>query len=83
MGEAGMHDPTPEFNAAFGKYAEEGLFFKDFISTAVPQMRTIPIDKSIKVEHHVGSYDDIRNIIQTTEGPIAIFECVCRNNAER
>ena len=83
MGEAGMHNPTPEFDAAFHEYAEDGLFFRDFINTAVPQMRTIPIDKSIKVEHHVGSYDEIRNIIKTTEGPIAIFECVCRKNAER
>ena len=82
MGEAGMLNPTPEFDAAFLEYAADGLFFRDFISTKVPQMRTIPIEKSINVEHHVGSYDDIRNIIQTTADPIAILECVCRKNAE-
>ena len=67
MAEAGMLNPTPGFFPAFGEYAEDGLFFKDFINTEVPQMRTIPIEKSINVEHHIGSYDDIKRIIETTE----------------
>jgi len=83
MAEAVMLNPTPGFFAAFREYAEDGLFFRDFINTEVPQMRTIPIEKSIKVEHHISSYDEIRNIIETTEDPIAILECVCRKNAER
>ena len=34
MGEAGMYKPKPEFTAAFGEYAKDGLFFKDFINTS-------------------------------------------------
>ena len=83
MLEAGLHKPTPEFIAAHIDYSEDGAFYKDFINTEVPQMRTIPIERSIKVEHHIGSYDEITNIIETTEEPIAILECVCRNGSER
>jgi len=83
MLEAGLHKPTPEFIAAHIDYSETGAFFKDFINTEIPQMRTIPIEKSIKVEHRIGSYDEITNIIKTTEEPIAILECVCREGAER
>jgi electron transport complex protein RnfB len=83
MLEAGLHKPTPEFIAAHIEYSGDGAFYKDFINTKVPQMRTIPIEKSIKIEHHIGSYDEITNIIKTTEEPIAILECVCREGAER
>jgi hypothetical protein len=60
MAEAGMQNPTPEFGAAFHEYAENSLFFRDFINTEVPQMRTVPIEKSVHVEHHIGSYDKIK-----------------------
>ena len=83
MLEAALYKPTPEFIAAHIEYSQDGLFYKDFINTKVPQMRTIPIERSIKVEHHIGSYDEITNIIETTDEPIAILECVCRAGAER
>jgi electron transport complex protein RnfB len=83
MAEAGMHNPTPEFIEAHRNYVSDSEFFKAFTSTVVPQMRTIPIEKSVTPQYITGSYDEVEKIIQATEGPIAILECVCRNGAER
>ncbi|MFC1532806.1 ATP-binding protein [Thermodesulfobacteriota bacterium] len=83
MLEAAVHNPTLEFLSAHTEYSEDGLFWEAFLSTKVPQMRTIPIEKSITPEHHVGTYDEIKDIIKTTDDPIVILECVCRNGAEK
>ncbi len=83
MLEAAAHGATPELISAIVKYNEDGLFWRDFIHTKVPQMRTIPIQKSITPKHHIGTYDEIRKIIETTVDPIVVIECVCRNGAEK
>lgn len=83
MIEGAAHRATPELISAHIKYFEDGLFLRDFLNTKVPQMRTIPIQKSITPKHHIGTYDEIRKIIATTAGPIVILECVCRNGAEK
>jgi hypothetical protein len=75
--------PTPEFISAHTEYSEDGLFWKAFLGTKVPQMRTIPIEKSIPIKYHVGSYDEVKKIVQTTVDPIVILECVCRKGAEK
>jgi electron transport complex protein RnfB len=76
-------ESLPALGAAHAKYSEDGLFWRDFINTKVPQMRTIPIQKSITPKHHIGTYDEIRKIIETTVDPIVILECVCRKGAEK
>jgi ferredoxin len=45
-------------------------------------MRTIPVEKSILVEHHVTTYDHIREIISSTEGLIGVNPCMCREGAQ-
>jgi Na+-translocating ferredoxin:NAD+ oxidoreductase subunit B len=76
------HRSTPDFISAHTEYSEEGLFSRAFLRTKVPQMRTIPVGRAITIEHHVGTYDTAREIIQKTADPIVILECVCRNAAE-
>ena len=83
FGEAGAHNPTPEFGKALAQYFTDGAFWRDFINSPVPQMRTIPIEQSITPEHHGGSYDEVKHIIETTTDPIGILPCVCRRGAER
>lgn len=73
---------TPQFWADFGEYSS-GEFGKAFASTKVSQMRTIPVEKSISVEHHVTTYDHIREIINSTDGPIAVNRCICREGAKQ
>lgn len=75
------HRGTPQFWADFGEYMDSG-FGKAFASTKVSQMRTIPVEKSIPVEHYVTSYDHIREIINNTDGPIVINTCMCREGAK-
>ncbi|HEY98507.1 MAG TPA: 4Fe-4S dicluster domain-containing protein [Dehalococcoidia bacterium] len=73
---------TPQFMTDFREYVS-GEFGKAYASTKVSQMRTIPVEKSIQVEHHVTTYDHIREIINSTEGPIVVGPCVCREGAKQ
>jgi ferredoxin len=73
---------TPQFWADFGEYTG-GEFGKAYASTKVSQMRTIPVEKSIPVEHHVATYDQIREIINSTDGPITVSRCMCREGAKQ
>ncbi|PKL18584.1 MAG: hypothetical protein CVV49_05180 [Spirochaetae bacterium HGW-Spirochaetae-5] len=54
--------------------------FKDeFFKKDTPvQMRTIPIGKSVKRENYTATYEDMRQIISNTKGPIVLLNCVCR-----
>jgi len=72
---------TPEFLGDVGEYMGDRAFGLSFLSTERPQMRTIPLGKSIAVEHHVATYDHIVEIINGAEGPFAILECICRKSA--
>jgi Na+-translocating ferredoxin:NAD+ oxidoreductase subunit B len=83
MIEGAALNATPELIAAHIKYSGDGLFWRDFINTTIPQMRTIPVQKSITPKHQIGNYDEIRMIIETTVDPIVVLECVCRKGAEK
>jgi Na+-translocating ferredoxin:NAD+ oxidoreductase subunit B len=76
------HKATPQFAKDFGEYVN-GEFGRAYASTKISQMRTIPVEKSIKVEHHITTYDNIRDIINSTDGPIAVSRCMCRESAGR
>ena len=73
---------TPQFWADFGEYTS-GEYGKAYTSTEVSQLRTIPVEKSIPVEQHVATYDQIREIIKTTDGPIIASQCMCREGAKQ
>ncbi len=72
---------TPELLADIGAYVSDRAFGLSFLSTARPQMRTIPVNRSITAAHHVATYDDIVAIINGSSGPFAILECICRKMA--
>jgi Na+-translocating ferredoxin:NAD+ oxidoreductase RNF subunit RnfB len=73
---------TPQFWADFNDYLIQG-YGKAYATTKVSQMRTIPVQKSIPVEHRVTTYDHVREIINTTQGRIGIAPCMCREGAKR
>ena len=77
-----LNNLTPEFRAAAGSYDADGAFLPTFLGTKVPQMRTIPIQQSITPQHHVSNYDDIKTLVEESNGPIAIMECICRKKHE-
>lgn len=46
--------------------------------TGIGQLRTIPIEQSIKREDTVANYDDIRQLIDKSKGPFIAINCICR-----
>jgi len=72
---------TPEFLADTDQYFTSRDFGLAMLSTKLPQMRTIPVEKSIPVDHHVTTYDNLRDIVNGSDGPIGINECICRKRA--
>lgn len=53
-------------------------------SRGLPQLRTIPVEKSIPVpdKHLVSTYDDVRQLVENAAGPIAVANCVCRQTKD-
>lgn len=82
----GMHEfhinkQTKEYVQDLEQYMKEG-FFRAFHNKETPQMRTIPIEKSIDFERYIADYNSIRKIIEKMEGPISVFDCVCKQGMD-
>lgn len=71
---------TPEFVKNFRAYTDAPGFGLSFLATKVPQMRTIPVGKSVTPEMAVQTYDEIERLVEEAEGPIALMECICRKS---
>jgi Pyruvate/2-oxoacid:ferredoxin oxidoreductase delta subunit len=69
---------TPEFVKDFNEYTSGKDFGVAFLSTKLPQMRTIPVAKSIHPQHNVSTFDEVAMLMQAAEEPFVIFECICR-----
>lgn len=67
-----------EFVEDFDEYTAESKFGLEILSTELPQMRTIPVNKSIKIENKVSTFDEVSSIIEQAEEPFVIIECICR-----
>ena len=81
MYEGQLKKLTPEFLDDVAEYTSDRAFGLAFLSTEVPQMRTIPVEKSLSFEQHVTTHDHLMDIINDADGPFAIFECICRKSA--
>jgi Pyruvate/2-oxoacid:ferredoxin oxidoreductase delta subunit len=69
---------TPEFIKDFNDYTSDKKFGVEFLSTELPQMRTIPVAKSIHPQHNISTFDEVTTLLQEAEEPFAIIECICR-----
>jgi formate hydrogenlyase subunit 6/NADH:ubiquinone oxidoreductase subunit I len=69
---------TPDFIKDFGEYTKNKKFGIEFLSTELPQMRTIPVSRSIEVQHNVSTFDEITSLLQQADEPFVIIECICR-----
>ena len=69
---------TPEFIKDFNAYTSDRKFGIEFLSTELPQMRTIPVAKSITPRHHVSTFDEVAALLENAEEPFVIIECICR-----
>jgi electron transport complex protein RnfB len=77
MYEAKVNHLSEEFLNDLMQYNDEA-FGVAFIGARFPQMRTVPVEKSITPEHHIPTYEEVAKIIEDIEGPIALYNCICR-----
>lgn len=73
---------TAEFISDVDEYTRDQKFGIEFLATELPQMRTIPVGKSIRVQNHVSTFDQFAALLQQAEGPFAIMECICRKKKD-
>lgn len=78
MYELQLGELTQEFIKDFDDYTSDKRFGIEFLSTKIPQMRTIPISRSIQPQHHTSTFDEVTTLLQQAEAPFSIFECICR-----
>ena len=69
---------TPEFIKNFKAYTSDRNFGIEFLSTELPQMRTIPVSESILPQHNVSTFDEVTTLLQQAKEPFVIIECICR-----
>lgn len=69
---------TPEFIKDFNRYTSDMKFGVEFLSTELPQMRTIPVAKSIRPQNNVSTFDEVTALLQQADEPFVIIECICR-----
>jgi Fe-S-cluster-containing hydrogenase component 2 len=67
----------PEFLDDLGQYMM-GEFGLELATTRLQKMRVIPIEESVRAEHQVATYDELRALIEQAGEHLAIQECVCR-----
>ena len=75
-------NPSKEFLVDADAYMKTLAFGRSFLNVKPSQMRTIPIGKSIPVEHHVASYDQVRDLVGGSTGPFVVLPCICRKSKE-
>ncbi len=75
--EAQLNRLTPELEKDVLQYMDEA-FGKALHSERTPQMRIVPVNRTIVPERAVARYDDIRETVRAHEGPFAAMDCICR-----
>lgn len=73
-------DPSPEFLYAADAYFKTLRYQAAFLAVQPSQLRTIPINQSIPVEHPVATYDQIRSVVDASPGPFVVLPCICRRS---
>lgn len=68
---------TPSFFLDSHNYMLQ-RFAMEYLSTEVPQMRVIPIEKSVAPDQNIATYDQIREIVDRTKDRITISNCICK-----
>ena len=82
----GMHEYqlnklTKEYLEDLFQYNMEA-FGRELYGTGVPQFRTIPVEESVTPEHQLPTYEELRKIVENTQGPITVQKCICRQANE-
>jgi len=57
-------------------------FAVEYLTTEIPQLRVIPIQKSIRPDHNITTYDQMSELIEGTKDKISLIECICRKGKD-
>ena len=72
---------TPGFYEDAARYFREGYALA-YLSTAVPQMRVIPVEQSVGEKQHIATYDEVRRLIADAGERIGVADCICRKGKD-
>ncbi len=69
-------DLDPRMASMMEKYMQEG--FHNAITTGAPAfLRTVPVQRTLKVVHNVAAYEDASEILRKAD-KIVVTDCICR-----
>jgi NAD-dependent dihydropyrimidine dehydrogenase PreA subunit len=68
---------TPSLYLDAHKYALQA-YGMEYLTSHVPQLRVIPIDKSLTLTQNVATYDQIKEIVDRTKDRITAQDCICK-----
>ena len=67
---------TKEYIKDFHKYFPH--FALEMGKLQLLQQRIIPVEESIDLTHDIANYDELKNLIETSDGPFCLINCICR-----
>lgn len=76
---------TKELIEDFDKYHKERFVQAETTGRiGVPQLRTIPVEKSIPIpeKYRVSTFDDVRLLVENAPGPLSVANCICRQTKD-
>ncbi len=71
---------NPELAELMLRYFEDGID-RSLIDAKGTFLRTIPVNKSVTIEHHIAALDDAAEILKNAEN-IVVTDCVCRKTKD-
>ena len=72
---------TPELVADIQHYYDSPPT-EEIQRTGIPQMRTIPVGESVRREDSIALYDNIQQLIENSDGPFVVANCICRQEKD-
>lgn len=70
-----------EFWADAMEYLEQG-YAVSIVHTAIPQLRVVPLERSVDHTHAVATYDEIRRLVDEAGDKLAVTRCICRTGSD-
>jgi Na+-translocating ferredoxin:NAD+ oxidoreductase RNF subunit RnfB len=72
-------NPSRAFIEDADRYMSTFGFGRALLNADPPQMRTIPVNRSIEVEpNRVATFDQVEGIVASAQGPFVVIPCICR-----
>lgn len=72
---------SPEIYLNLRSYLFQG-FGMEYLTAEIPQVRTIPVQESLRPEMMVSTYDEIREIVERNSKRMSIAECICKKGKD-